>query len=118
MTSRSALAAVLLVFLGSVPAGAAIPASERDALLALFDATGGPQWKESSGWRGAAGSECQWDGILCDDTGSNVRDIALGSNNLTGTIPAQVRDLREMRRFVVSGNGLTGAFPQCRRSSR
>ena len=48
-------------------ATAAIPTAERDALVALYNATGGDGWHDNSGWLGNAGSECSWSGIWCDD---------------------------------------------------
>ena len=46
---------------------AAIPTSERQALIALFNSTNGPGWVDNSGWNGSAGSECSWVGVQCDE---------------------------------------------------
>ena len=60
-------ALLLAAAMAAGSAQAAVPASERQALLALFEATAGSQWTERAGWRGPAGSECQWTGVRCDD---------------------------------------------------
>ena len=51
-----AWAALLALFvLAPGTAAAAIPQAERDALIDLYDSTGGPAWTDSAGWLGAPG---------------------------------------------------------------
>ena len=49
------LAALPLLALAA-PAQAAVPAAERSALMALYNATGGAHWTDRTGWLGAAGT--------------------------------------------------------------
>jgi len=83
-----------LVFLSLAVATAAhgdIPSSERNALIAFYNSTGGSGWTDHMRWLGAAGTECAptpWFGVVCDGIGSHVAGIVLPNNNLTGTLPA------------------------------
>src|SRR4051794_36340424 len=47
------------------------PASERAALLALYEATDGPNWGRDGGWA-TNRSVCEWHGVQCDDARSHV----------------------------------------------
>lgn len=79
------------------PARAAIPDSERQALIEIYNATDGQNWYRNGGWFGDPGTECGWDpllapdagweGVMCTEDESNVLVINLGSNNLKGSFP-------------------------------
>lgn len=101
--------AVLL--LSAVGASAAIPSSEREALIALYQSTNGPGWTNNTNWLGAAGTECTWYGIDCDETQSNVTEIGLDANQLTGTLPPSIRNFTKLRYLLVSSNNLRGPLP-------
>ena len=92
-------------------AGAAIPSSEREALVALYQATGGSQWTNRTGWLGAAGSECDWYGVQCNEQRTNVDVLYLFTNNLTGTLPAGIAGLTKLRSLQLYDNQLSGPFP-------
>ena len=94
----------------AAPVQAAIPQRERNALIALFDSTGGDNWDVSTGWKGPVGTECAWYGITCDETQSHVKSIILQFNNLTGSLPS-IRDLSALERFDVSFNDISGSVP-------
>ena len=85
------------------------PLSDRDRLIALYDATGGLNWKASTGWLSdsALGS---WYGVDVDDEGSVVR-LRLPDNMLTGRIPPELGGLGRLTDLVLSGNGLMGEIP-------
>ena len=108
--TRTALRmAALLAF--SASASAAIPFSERQVLLDLYSQTDGANWTNNTGWNGAAGSECTWYGVTCDAGELHVTEIALGANNLVGTLPSNLNDLTALRSFGAQGNDLTGSIP-------
>ena len=92
------------------PAQAAIPASERAVLDAIYQQAHGAQWRSNSGWEGAVGTECLWQGITCDSTGTHVVGIALSENGLTGSIPA-LSGLAGLTSFSVARNDLSGSIP-------
>jgi uncharacterized protein (TIGR03437 family) len=102
----------LLILLAGV-ANAAIPQSERDALIAFYNSTNGDSWTTKTNWKSAgifsaAGTECTWYGITC--TGGAVTGIILPTNSLTGSIPS-LTGLPNLQEFAVSSNQLTGIIP-------
>jgi hypothetical protein len=102
------LAILVLIPMSSVDAQ--VPASERSALLALYDATDGSGWTDNSGWLGAVDTECTWFGITCDGV-DNVTGVDLHANNLNGSIPAELADLTYLRQIKLFSNQLTGGIP-------
>jgi Leucine-rich repeat (LRR) protein len=105
---RVAVAALAVVF--CAPAFAQIPQTEHDALVALFNSTGGNAWIDKTGWNGAAGTECSWFGVQCDDSAAHVIGLQLGNNNLSGTLPS-FAGLPALQSFLVPENQLTGTIP-------
>src|SRR5258708_34341504 len=91
---------------------------EREALVALYNATGGPQWTNKSGWLGLPGSECEWHGVLCvpseggEKSTLSVFSVELSNNNLVGAIPAELGDLKRLASLSVFGNRLSGSLPE------
>jgi hypothetical protein len=92
-----------------------IAAAERAALVALFEATGGPAWTHRVGWLGPPGTECRWHGVDCgppDDAQSfGVIRLDLMNNNLRGVLPEALAGLNHLKSFDLHGNQLTGRFP-------
>ncbi|MGZ8867849.1 MAG: fibronectin type III domain-containing protein, partial [Thermoanaerobaculia bacterium] len=100
---------VCCVALVAATVSAAIPANERDALIAFYNATGGAEWSERTNWLGAAGSECAWFGVTCNEAQTSVVELDLGGNALRGTFPiAALRGLPSLRELWLSQNELTG----------
>jgi len=104
------LAAGLLSLLPSI-GDAAIPASERAALIALYDSTSGPNWSYSGNWLGPVGTECSWDGVLCDANQTTVEWIYLYYNNLSGPLPPEIGDLTGLQSLDLTENLITGSIP-------
>lgn len=94
-----------------VPVQAAIPSSERNALVAIYDATGGASWSDSSSWLGGAGTECTWYGVNCNDDQTAVVEISLGDNNLSGTLPSAIGSFPSLTSLYLAGNALSGPLP-------
>ena len=72
---------------------AAIPAAERDVLLALYAAANGDNWITNTNWNGAAGTECTWFGVSCDMAETTITGLDLSANNLVGTLPFSLTGL-------------------------
>ncbi len=106
---RQLVAAASLLI--AVTATAAIPTSERDALIAFYQSTNGPAWTDRTNWLGATGTECTWRGVECEETQSNVIGLNLDSNHLDGTLPSSIRNLTKARFLIFAGNDLRGPIP-------
>lgn len=109
------LAGILMGILAAGTVHGQVPEGERDALIRLYDATGGNQWKHRMGWRGAAGTECRWYGIVCnpgDGAVRHVTQILLTDNRLTGSLPASLVELEHLSVLRLSRNALEGTLPE------
>jgi hypothetical protein len=109
------VAALLLATNLSVPIERAISVSERDALVKIFQSTGGPAWKQNDGWLSTA-DPCDWFGVMCDwdSSGSHltVAGLSLPFNNLKGALPADASRLSGLRTLDLNGNELSGTLPE------
>ena len=86
------------------------PDPERTALIALYDATDGGDWKINDGWLGD-GALDKWLRVTTDESGQ-VTDLDLSANQLSGEIPAELGILSRLELLYISDNNLTGALPQ------
>ncbi len=115
MKSRTKLHVIALAVALGLGAGTvfgAIPATERDALIALYNAAGGPGWNDSNNWLDPPGSECTWTGVGCDPGENNVTALFLGGQNMVGFIPPEMEDLTELDALALENNqGLEGGIP-------
>ena len=82
---------------------------ERAALVALYHATGGPDWKRSNDWNSQR-ELSQWAGVFTDAAG-RVNRLYLSDNNLSGTLPAELGSLTALQNLELIGNNLTGPLP-------
>ena len=84
-------------------------ATDRAALEALYDATGGPGWTDSTNWNTSAPIG-EWFGVSTDAAG-RVTGLDLAGNGLTGLIPAALGRLSNLTELNLAANGLTGPIP-------
>jgi hypothetical protein len=92
-----------------------ISAQERQALVALYEATDGNHWKNHDGWLGLAGSECTWYGVQCEPSSTEpatVIDLELSENNLRGRIPEAIGQLVHLRTLSLFRNNLSGRLSE------
>ena len=64
-----------------------LPPDQKNSLVSLYDATGGPFWTNK--WNISA-DPCDnpvWFGVVCDSSKVNVESLTLDRNNLTGSLP-------------------------------
>ena len=86
-----------------------IPQTECDALVALYNATDGENWTDNTGWL-TTDTPCSWDGVGCS-SGTNVTNLSLGWNYLSGTIPPELGNLTNLTQLFLDGNQLSGSIP-------
>ena len=83
--------------------------SEREALAAFYNATGGPNWNDNTNWLSGAPLN-EWHGVSTDSAGS-VIELGLPDNQLTGEIPPELGSLANLEWLGLRGNQLSGAIP-------
>lgn len=109
---RSSLIGAIALAVLAAPAGAAVPGTERSALVALYNGTGGGGWANRDGWLGPVGTECDWRGVTCNGSRNAVVAISLGSNRLAGALPAALANLKQLETLELEDNALTGSVPR------
>ncbi|MXX65832.1 MAG: hypothetical protein F4Z40_02185 [Chloroflexi bacterium] len=84
-------------------------APDRDILIQLYEATGGPAWSRSEGWL-SEDPLGDWHGVNTDNAG-RVVELELGDNGLSGPLPAAIADLVRLRNLDLRKNRLSGEIP-------
>ena len=82
---------------------------DRAALVALYDATGGPNWNHNDNWLTDAPLG-DWYGVEVDDQG-RVIGLHFQSNRLTGRLPPELGSLANLRSLFIWLDGTTGPIP-------
>lgn len=94
-------------------------ATDREALVALYEATGGPNWVNNENWLTDAPLG-EWFGVT---TNHERRVVALEmayydrdagqwiANNVSGPIPAELGNLANLERMQFYANRVTGSIP-------
>ena len=84
-------------------------ASDRAALEALYDATGGEGWTNRTNWKTAA-RVGDWHGVTTDADG-RVTGLDLHRNGLAGPLPPALGSLTRLQSLDLGRNGLSGPIP-------
>lgn len=89
-----------------------IDPSDCEALLSIYESTGGDNWQENSkaGW-GEAANICLggWQNVYCED--GRVTYLFMGGIGMTGDFPHVVTQLTGLIGFFFDRNQLTGTLP-------
>ncbi|KAH0577762.1 Cyst wall protein [Spironucleus salmonicida] len=107
--------------------------SQREALLKIYEETGGKEWEGAALWNTFA-PICQWEGITCRSgvieyimlggfglTGQlpeifgcfpQLKQLNLEKNYLNGPIPETLGQLKHLQYFEATGAGFTGQIPE------
>ncbi len=78
------------------------------ALVALYNATNGPEWENDTNW--LVDSVYKWYGITLDVDGKVVK-IVLENNSLSGSIPPEIGNLDQLTYLYLNVNQLSGSIP-------
>ena len=82
---------------------------DRDALVALYNATDGANWTDSTNWLSAEPLK-NWHGVSTTVDGQVTR-LYLPENGLNGTIPVEMGTLAELQELWLNHNMLSGEIP-------
>ena len=84
-------------------------ATDRAALMALYNSTGGADWTNNTNW-GSTEPLDMWHGVYTNADG-RVTQLNLWGNNLDGILPAALGNLDQMIQLYLWGNQLSEAIP-------
>jgi hypothetical protein len=111
---------IVLIIMGSFASVCAeIPEAERQALIDLYNSTGGDNWTMNGGWLGEVGTECEWNGVECSyphntfvqalrfNFPSPDPPYEIVGNNLTGELPESIQNIVSLKSLYLSSNKLT-----------
>lgn len=112
LTAAFTVVLALFVLFAPFPAeGQGSVESDRAALVALYDATGGANWNDNTNWKTDAPLS-EWHGVIPNRTTGRVGSLSLVRNNLTGEIPGELGNLTALGGSLsLFGNNLTGEIP-------
>ena len=92
------------------PAASGSAETDREALVALYNATNGENWWPNDyNWLSDAPLG-EWDGVTTNDDG-RVIGLSLIKNILSGEIPAELGTLSNLTDLRLDGNNLSGEIP-------
>ena len=84
--------------------------SNRQVLDSIYRLTGGENWTDTTNWLSDEPLS-EWFGVETSNSGEVV-GLALGDNNLTGSIPRVLAELDSLVTLDLGGNALAGGIPQ------
>ena len=91
------------------PFCASAPETDREPLVALYNATDGPNWANNEDWLSGAPIG-EWYGVTTDNNG-RVTWLWLDGNQLSGEIPPELGSLSNLENLDLAQNRLSGEIP-------
>ena len=108
LTAVFALAFLVVLSGGNALAQTSV-ATDRDVLVALYNATDGANWADNTNWLSTEALS-EWYGVTTDGNG-RVTELSLDDNHLSGGILAELGDLANLQTLDLCGNQLGGEIP-------
>jgi len=102
---------VVFIMMFSATVTALVPESQRQALVDLHNATGGPNWLNQQNWLDNDPCVDEWFGVQCDGD-DNIIGLSLPVNGLNGQIPANITQLSFLETLDISENYLSAVTPE------
>ena len=99
-------ATLILMLFVSASMWASISFSEKDALVKLYIATNGNQWKKQWDFNKPVSS---WYGVKLQN--DKVVGLDLSNNNLTGQLPSEIVNLVYLKELKLFKNTISGTIP-------
>ena len=93
----------------SLPLAQSSPETDREALVALYNAAGGPKWYSNENWLSDAPIG-EWQGVTTGHNG-RVIELNLSQNRLSGEIPPELGSLANLEGLSLIWNQLSGEIP-------
>lgn len=86
--------------------------TDRDVLIALYDATDGDNWTNNTNWC-TDKPLSEWYGVTCRKVNGEdkVLFLELEDNNLVGTLPEEIGNLDILNYLLLNANQLAGEIP-------
>ncbi len=91
-----------------LPAAQTSPETDKETLIALFNATDGESWDSSRTWLGRA-PVGEWEGVSTDDQG-RVTSLHLTGLRLTGELPPELGNLTMLQSLYLGRKYLGDAY--------
>lgn len=89
-----------------------IHAKEKEALINLFEATGGNEWKNKTKWCSNSPVN-EWKGVLKNNYHGHIFKLILPDNNLKGQLPGEIfLDLPYLIEIDFRDNDISGPIPK------
>lgn len=78
---------------------------QRYTLAVMYQNLNGNNWKHKEQWLVPTSSECNWEGVVCSSTTSEILELHLQDNNLNGTVPlVELGQLTSLRQLMMNSN--------------
>ena len=90
------------------PTATTSPETDREALVALYNATDGPYWHTNKNWLSDAPIG-EWYGVATKE--GRVSQLHLMRDKLSGEIPPELGDLSKLETLWLHSTGLSGEIP-------
>ena len=103
------LSTILLLLSGGNALAQGSVATDRAALVALYNATAGANWTNNTNWKTTVPLSA-WYGVVTDADGRVTR-LDLKRNRLSGEIPAELGRLASLLELYLDHNELSGEIP-------